>query len=60
MGQPHKSFGNIGDDHWTRTRKDANPEDIEYLRERSKAPGVAEGGESRNFYCMECEGVIPF
>jgi hypothetical protein len=60
MGQPRKSFGNIGDDHWTRTRKDANAEDIEYLRERSKAPGVAEGGEARNFYCMECEGVIPF
>ena len=60
MGQPRKSFGNIDDDHWTRTRKDANAEDIEYLRERSKAPGVAEGGEARNFYCMECEGVIPF
>jgi hypothetical protein len=60
MDQPRKSFGNISDDHWTRTRKDANAEDIAYLRERSKAPGVAEGGEARNFYCMECEGVIPF
>ncbi len=50
----------MGEDHWTRTRAQANSEDIEYLRGRSGAPGVAEGGEERNFYCMECEGVIPF
>ncbi len=60
MEQPRKSFGNVDDDHWTRTRVNANEEDIQYLRERSKAPGVADGGEARNFYCMECEGVIPF
>jgi len=56
---PPKSFGNISDAHWSRARKDANPEAMEYLRERSHAPGVAEGGSERNFYCMQCNGVIP-
>ena len=55
-----KSFGNISDQHWSRARKDANPEALEYLRERSRAPGVAEGGGTRNFYCMQCDGVIPY
>jgi hypothetical protein len=54
-----KSFGNISDQHWSRARKDANPEAMQYLRERSHAPGVAEGGSERNFYCMQCDGVIP-
>ena len=53
------SWGNMGPRHWSRTRKDANPEALEYLRERSRAPGVAEGGSSRNHYCMECNGVVP-
>ena len=55
-----KSFGNISDQHWSRARKDANPEALEYLRSRSRAPGVAEGGSERNFYCMHCDGVIPY
>ncbi|MCE9594492.1 MAG: hypothetical protein K8S98_09880 [Planctomycetes bacterium] len=54
------SFGNIGEHHWSRTRKDENREAVDYYRERSKAPGVAEGGGPRNFYCMSCDGVIPF
>lgn len=56
---PHKSFGNIDEHHWTRARADANQEAIDYYRERSHAPGVAEGGGPRNFYCMSCDGVIP-
>lgn len=35
------------------------PEDLEYYRERSDAPGVREGGSERNHYCMECNGLIP-
>ncbi len=55
-----KSFGNIGPKHWSRARAGENAEAIDYYRERSKAPGVAEGGGARNFYCMRCDGVIPF
>ena len=43
-----------------RSRDERNVEALEYYRRRSKAPGVAEGGTERNFYCMECDGVIPF
>jgi len=57
--EPTKSYGNISDRHWTRSRKDSNQEALDYYRERSHAPGVAEGGGPRNFYCMECDGVIP-
>ena len=57
---PVKSFGNISEHHWSRTRKGANQEAIDYYRKRSHDPGVEEGGESRNYYCMECGGVIPF
>jgi hypothetical protein len=56
---PPKSFGNMSEAHWSRARKDSNPEAMEYLRGRSRAPGVAEGGAERNFYCMQCDGVIP-
>ena len=55
-----KSFGNMSEAHWSRARKDLNPEALEYLRSRSQAPGVAEGGAERNFYCMQCSGVIPY
>jgi len=55
-----KSFGNMSDQHWSRARKDLNPEALEYLRGRSAAPGVKEGGSERNFYCMQCAGVIPY
>jgi hypothetical protein len=57
--QPEKSFGNMSERHWSRARDGANAEAIDYYRERSKAPGVAEGGGSRNMYCMRCDGVIP-
>jgi len=53
------SWGNISEHHWSRARRDANQEALEYYRARSRAPGVAEGGAERNFYCMECDGVIP-
>lgn len=42
-----------------RVRAERNREALEYYRARSRRPGVAEGGKERNFYCMECEGVIP-
>ncbi|HPF15787.1 MAG: hypothetical protein H6830_05275 [Planctomycetes bacterium] len=58
-GPPPKSYGNMGPDHWSKTRGVRNAEAIDYYRERSAAPGVAEGGGPRNFYCMECDGVIP-
>lgn len=53
-----KSFGVTGDKHWANARKDMHEEEIAFLRERSQAPGVAEGGGLRNHYCMECHGVI--
>jgi hypothetical protein len=56
---PPKSYGNIDEHHWTRSRKASNQEALDYYRERSHAPGVAEGGGPRNFYCMQCDGVIP-
>ncbi len=65
MGEERKdpkppSFGNMSDDHWSRARKDKNQEALNYYRERSKAPGVADGGAARNFYCMSCAGVLDF
>jgi hypothetical protein len=58
--QPQKSYGNMSEHHWSKTRGERNKDAIDYYRERSRAPGVAEGGEARNFYCMECDGVIAF
>ena len=52
--------GDVGEHHGSRARRDRNQEALEYYRERSKAPGVADGGASRNFYCMKCDGVVPF
>ena len=60
MDEPPKSYGNISDAHWTRSRRGANEEAIDYYRARSKAPGVAEGGKERNHYCMRCDGVVPY
>ena len=57
---PQPSYGNMGEGHWSRTRSERNREALEYYRERSHAPGVAEGGAERNFYCMQCAGVIPY
>ena len=55
-----KSFGNISDQHWTRTRKNLHPEALAYLRSLSRSPGVRAGGQARNFYCMACAGVVPY
>jgi hypothetical protein len=57
---PKKSFGNMSEHHWSRARARENQEALEYYRRRSHAPGVAEGGAERNYYCMKCDGVIPF
>ncbi len=53
------SWGNISPRHWSKARSDMNKETLEYLRERSRAPGVEDGGSHRNSYCMECNGVLP-
>jgi hypothetical protein len=53
------SWGDVDDKHWTKVRGDRNDEVLEYYRDRSKAPGVEEGGDTRNQYCMQCDGVIP-
>ncbi len=53
------SWGVMDERHWSRSRGDRNAEVIEYYRQRSHAPGVAEGGGLRNSYCLECDGVIP-
>jgi hypothetical protein len=55
---PGPSYGNMSPAHWSRARAGSNAEALEYYRRRSHAPGVAEGGGARNFYCMECDGVI--
>jgi len=57
--QPHKSYGNMSEHHWSKTRDELNREALDYYRERSSAPGVRAGGGPRNFYCMECDGVVP-
>jgi hypothetical protein len=57
---PPPSFGNMSEHHWSRARAGTNAEALEYYRQRSHAPGVAEGGSTRNHYCMRCDGVIPF
>ena len=49
----------VPESHWSRARDGTNQEAIEYMRERSLAPGVESGGAARNHYCMECNGVIP-
>lgn len=54
-----KSFGVSDERHWAKARKELHQEELEFLREKSHAPGVAEGGALRNHYCMECNGVIP-
>lgn len=54
------SWGLMSQKHWSRARAGANQEAIEHMRQRSHAPGVAEGGGPRNHYCMACKGVIPF
>ena len=55
-----KSYGNMSEQHWSKTRGERNAEALDYYRDRSKAPGVEGGGEARNYYCMDCDGVIPW
>jgi hypothetical protein len=47
------------EEQWPPSRAGRNREAVQFYRERSKAPGVAEGGAERNHYCMSCNGVIP-
>ena len=58
-GEPEKSYGNMSDAHWSRARAGSNEEALAYYRSRNAAPGVAQGGSERNFWCMQCSGVIP-
>ena len=58
-GKSPSSWGNISEHHWSRSREGMNEEALEHYRERSRAPGVEEGGAERNHYCLECNGVIP-
>lgn len=53
------SWGNVSEHHWSVARAGRNEEALDYYRERSRAPGVREGGGSRNCYCLACDGVIP-
>ncbi|MFT5286832.1 MAG: hypothetical protein ACI8TQ_003005 [Planctomycetota bacterium] len=53
------SWGDMTDEHWSKTRGDRNDEVFEYLRSRGEAPGVESGGATRNHYCMKCDGIIP-
>ena len=53
------SWGEMSDEHWSRTRGDRNDEVFEYYRSRGEAPGVESGGAVRNHYCMKCDGIIP-
>jgi hypothetical protein len=54
------SFGPMSPEHWSRARTGLNAEALDYYRTRDHSPGVAEGGAERNFYCMSCDGVIPY
>lgn len=49
----------LPEDHWSRTRTDRNAAEIEYLRSKSRVPGMDGAIAERNHYCMECGGVIP-
>ena len=55
---PKEGAPPLGEDHWSKARAGENEEALQYYRERSKAPGVEEGGGPRNHYCFECDGVI--
>lgn len=58
-GDQRPESAELPSEHWSKAREGINDETLEFLRERSRAPGVAEGGAERNHYCMECNGVIP-
>jgi len=45
--------------HWSKERVGLHSEARDFYRERSHAPGVAEGGGARSHYCMECGGLLP-
>jgi len=46
--------------HRAKARGGRNADGRDYDRDGSKGPGVEAGGEARNYYCMECDGVIPW
>lgn len=50
----------MSEHHWSRARAEANVEALDFLRSRNDSPGVEGGGTERNFWCMECGGVIPY
>jgi len=58
-GKTKGSWSFDDDRHWSRLRKGENQEALDYYKQRSKAPGVAEGGGIRAQYCQECDGVVP-
>lgn len=58
-GKTKGSWSYDDERHWSRLRKGENQEALEYYKQRSKAPGVAEGGGIRAQYCQECDGVVP-
>ena len=58
-GKTQGSWSFDDERHWSRLRKGKNQEALQYYKDRSKAPGVAEGGGVRAQYCTECDGVIP-
>jgi|GEM_PF-5037412 len=49
----------LPDDHWSRSRTERNAAEIEYLRSKSRVPGMDGEIAERNHYCMECGGVLP-
>ena len=45
--------------HWSEERAHLHQEARDHYRQRSAAPGVAEGGGTRSHYCLECDGLLP-
>ena len=56
-GAPRDSL--LPQDHWSRTRTERNAAEVEYLRAKSRVPGMEGDVAERNHYCMECGGVLP-
>lgn len=58
-GEPAPRRSLLPDDHWSRSRTERNQQEIEYLRSKSRVPGMDGEIAERNHYCMECGGVLP-
>ena len=54
-----RSYGNMSEHHWSKTRGERNREAIDYYRERSRAPGVEEGGGPRTSTAWTATGSSP-